>query len=94
MLPYELTTGTLRWNQWNIEHIARHGIIPDEVEEVCTARFIVRESYGGRFVVIGQTLTERTLAVILEPDYDGMYYVVTARLANRRERRTYGEETR
>ena len=93
MLPYELTADTLRWNQWNIEHIARHGVIPDEVEEVCAARFIVRESYGGRFVVIGQTLAERTLAFILEPDYDGLYYIVTARPASRRERRTYGEET-
>lgn len=94
MLPYEITANTLRWNQRNIEHIARHDVIPDEVEEVCAARFIVRESYGGRFMVVGQTLAQRTLAVILEPDYDDTYYVVTARPASRRERRIYGEEIR
>jgi hypothetical protein len=23
------------WNTWNEKHIIRHGVIPDEVEEVC-----------------------------------------------------------
>ena len=56
-------------------------------------RFIYWESYAGRFVVVGPTLAELTLAVVLEPDDSGMYYVVTARPASRRERRLYREAT-
>ena len=93
MLPYEITTDNLTWNPWNVEHIARHDVTRTEVEEVCRSRLIFWESYGGRFVIVGRTLTERTLAVVLEPDNDGMYYVVTARPASRRERRLYREAT-
>ena len=94
MLPHEITSDALAWNSWNIEHISRHDVTRNEVEEVCEGRFIFRESYGGRFVVIGLTLDRRALAVVIEPDNDGMYYVVTARSASRRERRIYEEETR
>jgi uncharacterized DUF497 family protein len=33
------------------------------------------------------------LAIVLEPQGDGIYYVVTARPASRRERRRYQEGT-
>ena len=93
MLPDEITTEKLNWNPRNVEHIARHEVAPNEVEEVCLSRFIFWQSYGGRFMVVGRTLAERTLAVVLEPDDNGMYYVVTARPASRRERRLYREGT-
>jgi hypothetical protein len=25
-----------RWNDWNIEHLAKHGVDPDEAEQVIT----------------------------------------------------------
>jgi len=45
----------------NIEHIARHHVTPEEVEEICHGQFIVREAYGGRFLLIGPTLSGRML---------------------------------
>lgn len=30
--------GRLFWDEWNIEHISRHGVDKDEVEEVCSSR--------------------------------------------------------
>lgn len=93
MLPYEFTTEHLIWNPLNAEHIARHDVTINEVEEVSEGKFIFWQSYGGRFMIVGRTLAERTLAIVLEPDDSGMYYVVTARPASRRERRLYTEGT-
>jgi hypothetical protein len=30
----------LIWDDWNIAHIARHEVSPDEVEEVCDAEHV------------------------------------------------------
>ena len=83
----------LIWDVWNVEHIARHQVVPEEVEEVCHGRYIHRESYKGRIMLIGLTSSNRILAIILAPqDAEGLYYPVTARTANRQERRLYQEE--
>ena len=85
----------LIWDKWNVAHIAHHDVIPDEVEEVCHGEYIVREGYKRRVMLIGPTKTERILAVVLDPEEEkGMYYVVTARPADREERRIYQEEKR
>ncbi len=81
----------ITWDTWNIAHIVRHSVTVAEVEEVCYGTFITQQGYSGRFLVIGQTSDERTLAVVLEPQGAGEYYVVTARPASRRERRDYQE---
>ena len=65
---------------------------PHEVEEVCSGRFVARYSYAGRVMLIGPTLEDRVLAVVLEPIGEGAHYVITARPASRRERRLRLEE--
>ncbi len=42
--------------------------------------------------LIGLTRAGRTLAVVLDPEEDAVYYPVTARPASRRERRIYRQE--
>ena len=74
-----------------MEHIARHGVTVDEVNETCDGRFIVLQGYVGRLVIVGQTFGGRALSVVVEPEPEEMYYVVTARPASRGERRTYRE---
>jgi hypothetical protein len=37
----------LIWDSWNVAHIARHEVVPDEVEEVCHGPFIIRQTYDG-----------------------------------------------
>lgn len=84
----------LRWDDWNKAHIARpaHEVAPEEVEEVCHRDYITLRSYKNRIVVIGPTATGRMLAVVLDPEGEGVYYTVSARPASRSERRYYREQ--
>ncbi len=82
----------LHWTDWNIAHIARHEVVRQEVEEVCQSDHIFFESYKDRLILIGTTLAGRMLVVILDPEGNDVYYVVTARSADRKERRLYWEE--
>jgi uncharacterized DUF497 family protein len=69
----------LIWNTWNEKHIIRHGVIPDEVEEVCQHHPLVqRGTIRNRVVLIGETNEQRLLAVVLENRGGGNYYPVTA----------------
>ncbi len=80
----------LIWDTWNITHIARHQVIPEEVEYVCHGEPIVSDTYKKRLRVVGPTRSGRVLTVILAPeDEDGIYYPVTARPSDRKERRNY-----
>ena len=78
----------LVWDAWNVAHIARHEVT---LEEVCWGFTHASRTYQGRLRVIGQTVSGRTLTVILAPVQTEIYYPVTARPASRRERRTYRE---
>jgi len=85
----------LIWESWNVAHIARHEVVPDEVEEVCHGKHIVFQTYNDRLLLIGPTLTGRMLAVILGPtDQSEVYYPVTARSARMKERHLYKNEQR
>ena len=82
----------LIWDDWNTAHIARHAVVPDEVEEVCRGDFIMREGHSERIMLIGPTEAGRLLAVILSDEGEDTYYPVTARPASRQERRLYRHE--
>ena len=84
----------LEWDDWNREHIMQHDVLPEEAEQVAKSGPVVLESYKGRLVLIGPTLTGRMLAVIVGPDLirPDVYYVFSARPASRKERRHYEQE--
>ncbi len=83
----------LIWDTWNIAHIARHDVIPEEVEEVCHGQPMTSQTYNGRLRVVGPTRRHRMLTVILAPKEEpGVYYPVTARPADRKERRNYEQQ--
>ena len=83
----------LHWDEWNVAHIARHDVTPEEAEEVCHGSFILLHSTKGRAIIVGPTRRGRLLAVVLapEPEEEDTYYPVTARPAARKERRVYRE---
>lgn len=85
-----LNINRLIWDQWNIAHIAHHDVFAGEVEEVCHGEPKVSDTYDGRLRVVGPVLG-KILTVILAPKNEGVYYVVTARTADRQERRQYKE---
>jgi hypothetical protein len=79
----------LIWDSWNVAHIGRHEVTPEEVEEACHGDALVQQTYAGPLLLIGPTLAGRMLAVVLAPESRGVYYPVTARPASRKERTLY-----
>lgn len=84
----------LLFDEWNEDHIARHGIIPEEVEEVCRYDAFVSKTRQGRLRIIGQTDAGRYLTIILAARGQGVFYPVTARDATDAERRLYRRQKR
>lgn len=82
----------LIWEEWNINHIARHNVVPAEVEEALHRKFIVKESYRERLVLIGKTDQGRAITTIVHEDEENIYYVVTARDATNFEIEDYEKE--
>lgn len=84
----------LIWDDWNVEHVADHGVDPEEVEEVCFGRPLVRRAgttrYGlRRYHAFGQTEARCYLFIVLDSEAAGVFYVVSARDMSERERRQY-----
>ena len=84
----------LYWDDWNREHIAKHGVLPEEAEEVTERDPVVRETNKSRFQLLGSTLAGRMLSVVIGavPNQPNVYYVFSARPANRAERIYYDEQ--
>ncbi|OLV16844.1 BrnT family toxin [Deinococcus marmoris] len=85
------------WDAANLEHIARHKVEADEVEEmVGDPAALVRTAHRGprnqkRYAFVGATEAERVLAVILE-ERGERSRTVTARPASIEERRAYAAQ--
>jgi len=79
----------LLWNDWNVEHIARHNVSPHEVEEVCYSNPSVSRARNKALRIIGQTHSGRILTIFLAPRGKGSYFVVTARGATEAECRRF-----
>ncbi len=77
----------LLWNEDNEEHVARHSVDRDEVDEVPGNRPFITRGRGGTYLVIGQSNGGRILMVVVSPRGSGKYYVITARDAADDERR-------
>ena len=83
----------LHWDERNTAHIARHGVSPEEVEEVLRGKYVPGTAYGGRESVIGHTVSGRMLTLFLHNFGQRGYYPVTARDASRQERFEYARKT-
>ena len=81
----------LDWDEWNVKHIAKHGVTTEEVGEAISGETVARATYKQRFLVLGPTSAGILLAVVIGPvpDQPGTYYVFSARPASRSERRQY-----
>ncbi len=51
---------TIEWDEDAIEHIWRHRVEPEEVEEVLQERYIFRRGRGGTYYVLGRGKVEDT----------------------------------
>jgi len=70
----------LVWDDYRIEHVARHGIEPDEVWEVCEDPLHIAHKEGqNRYRLYGQTATGHYLFIVLEHVKGRVYKPITAR---------------
>ena len=81
------------WNDDRITHIARHGVEPEEFEDVCFGKALVlRARAGGKnpvYYVLGETDAGRHLLCVVISFPDGKGYPVTAREMTEAERQRY-----
>ena len=81
------------WTVDRVEHIATHGVSPEEVEEVCFGRpLILRAKRLGPspvYYCLGQTLCGRYLFCVVIAFAAGNGFPVTSRPMTERERRRY-----
>lgn len=81
----------LIWEQWNIEHIQKHNVSIQEAETAAKNLIAHKKGYKGRYIVIGRC-KGRILSIIVVREKTGEYFVVTARDANKKERRRVYEK--
>jgi uncharacterized DUF497 family protein len=80
-----------RWNEWNEEHAARHGITPEEAEDVvrsARAPFPLVQN-DEKYLVWGPGTGGRLLQVVFVIDPDDAVFVIHARPLTDAEKRRY-----
>jgi uncharacterized protein len=81
------------WPEDRVEHIAQHGVTPEEVEDVCFGRPLVlcARSRGQNpvYQVLGQTRAGRYLMSVVIGFPEGKGYPVTARPMTDKEQRRF-----
>ncbi|MEO6811738.1 MAG: hypothetical protein ABI353_21725 [Isosphaeraceae bacterium] len=81
------------WPEERIEHIARHGVTPEEVEEACIGKSLVQraksEGENPIYYLLGQTGAGRYRFCVVIRFPDGIGYPVTAREMTASEKRRY-----
>ena len=84
----------LVWDGWNLEHIKKHKIEKQEIEEATKNIKAHRKGYVGRMILIGRS-GKRILSIIAAKERSNKYYIITARDADKKERRLlYGQESK
>ena len=78
---------SLIWDDWNIDHISLHDVVPEEVELSLTDdNKLFIQAKQGRVIVLGRS-GKRLLTTVLNPqETEGAYYVITARDMSKKER--------
>ncbi len=83
----------LIWPDERVEHIARHGVLPEEVEEVCFSNPLVfrtkAEGENPVYQVLGQADSGRYLFCVIIQFPDGNGFPITARPMTDKEKQRY-----
>ena len=77
-----------RWNDWNLEHIAKHGIDPNDAElaiESALAPYPTARQ-DDKWLVWGRGRGGRMIQVVFVLDDDGTVFVIHARPLTDREK--------
>jgi uncharacterized DUF497 family protein len=82
-----------RWNDWNLNHATKHGVLPDEAEAL-VRRGRARHVGGNKYHVQGRGQAGRYIQVIYLVDPDASIYVIHARPLTDREKRRFRRSNR
>ena len=88
-----MTISEFVWPKDRIEHVSKHGIEPNEVEEVCFGEALVQRTKAtGKnpvYYVLGQTAAGRHLFCVVIEFPDGKGFPVTTRPMTTHEKKRY-----
>ncbi|MBI5211162.1 MAG: BrnT family toxin [Elusimicrobia bacterium] len=76
------------WDDLNRDHIAQHGVEPEETEEAFLGRRLIFRSYASRYVLLGRSAAGRHLIVAFAFSAS-MARVITARDMTKAEKQRY-----
>jgi uncharacterized DUF497 family protein len=80
---------SLEWDDNNTEHITRHGVSQDEVEDICYSRHVGRKNGKTRYVLSGQTREGRYLNIVIQLVYQNEYRPITAYPMNETQKTSF-----
>ena len=80
---------SIEWDEDSIDHIWKHHVEPEEVEETLEGRHFFRRGRGRTYYVLGRSESGRYLFVVLSRKPSSNYRVVTARDMTTAERQWF-----
>ena len=90
MEPTAVVVQELIWDDWNVEHISRHELVPTEVELALSDKHaIYLKAKQGRVMVLGRAKKRLITTILNAQEEEGVFYVVTARDMSKKERAYY-----
>ena len=85
---------SLYWDDENIEHISKHNVNPQEVEDVCFGTHIIEKEGGQRYILSGQSANGRYLNVVIERVGKGLFRPIAAFEMSENYKRRYRKRLR
>ena len=79
----------IEWDEDSVDYIARHGVEPEEVEELLVRRHLWHRGRAGRYEALGRSAAGRYLMAVLAQRGPHAYRVVTARDMTDSERKPF-----
>lgn len=74
------------WNEWNSKHIRKHNVTKEEVEEAIQRVNAHKKGYSKRIMLLGRS-GKRILSIVIAQEENNYYYPITARDADKAERK-------
>ncbi|MEK7577792.1 MAG: hypothetical protein AAB492_04225 [Patescibacteria group bacterium] len=81
----------LMWDAYNLSHIQKHRVTKEQVIIAVGMLRYHKNTYNKRYLLVGRS-GERILAVVVNRQKMNTYYVVSARDADKKERRRLYEK--
>ena len=85
---------SLYWDDENIEHISKHNVNPQEIEDLCFGTHIIRREGDRRYILSGQSANGRYLHVVIERVGKGLFRPITAFEMSENYKRRYRKRLR